>query len=90
MAYEYIGSEYEDEYLHYLEKQKKDQVTEEKTIGQLLYDHPELKDPLKTLGMHCLGCPAAQQETLKEAAEFHKIGWEKLKEFLEGHMDKNS
>ena len=34
---------------------------------------PEKADILIEIGMHCLGCPASQMETLEEACEVHGI-----------------
>ena len=34
----------------------------------LLIDFPESAPILMEIGMHCLGCPASQMETLEEAA----------------------
>ncbi|MFR5683768.1 MAG: DUF1858 domain-containing protein, partial [Clostridia bacterium] len=33
-------------------------------------------------GMHCLGCPASQEETLEEACDVHGIDVEELLEKL--------
>ena len=47
----------------------------EKTIkiGELLEKYPEKADILLEAGMHCLGCPASQAETIEEACEVHGI-----------------
>lgn len=42
-------------------------------IGELLDVAPEKADILLEAGMHCLGCPASQAETLEEACEVHGI-----------------
>ena len=42
-------------------------------IGDLLEIAPEKADILLNAGMHCLGCPASQAETLEEACEVHGI-----------------
>ena len=41
------------------------------TIGEILEKAPEKADILLEVGMHCLGCPASQMETLEEASEVH-------------------
>ena len=41
------------------------------TIGEILEKAPEKADLLLEAGMHCLGCPASQMETLEEACEVH-------------------
>lgn len=42
-------------------------------IGELLQAAPEKAEILMQAGMHCLGCPASQAETLEEACEVHGI-----------------
>ena len=43
------------------------------TIGEILEIAPEKADILLEAGMHCLGCPASQAETLEEACGVHGI-----------------
>ena len=43
---------------------------------------PEKADILLEAGMHCLGCPSAQAETLEEACMVHGIDVEELLEKL--------
>ena len=52
------------------------------TIGKLLEEAPEKADVLLEAGMHCLGCPSAQAETLEEACEVHGIDVDELLEKL--------
>lgn len=52
------------------------------TIGELLESNPEKADILLDAGMHCLGCPASQAETLEEACDVHGIDVEELVEKL--------
>lgn len=51
-------------------------------IGELLEKAPEKSEILMEAGMHCLGCPASQAETLEEACEVHGIDVNKLLEKL--------
>lgn len=51
-------------------------------IGELLQMAPEKADILLNAGMHCLGCPASQAETLAEACEVHGIDVDELVEEL--------
>ena len=48
------------------------------TIGELLEKYPDKVDILLESGMHCIGCPASQMETLEEACEVHGIDVEEL------------
>ena len=52
------------------------------TIGEILEKFPEKSDILLESGMHCLGCPASQMETLEEACEVHGIDVDELIEKL--------
>ena len=47
-------------------------------IGELLEVAPEKAEILMEAGMHCLGCPASQAETLAEACEVHGIDVDEL------------
>ena len=48
-------------------------VTKETTIGELLDKYPDAAPVLMGIGMHCLGCPSSQGESLEEAAFVHGI-----------------
>ena len=50
------------------------------TIGELLEKAPEKAEILMAAGMHCLGCPASQAETLEEACDVHGIDVDELLE----------
>ena len=52
------------------------------TIGEILEKAPEKADLLLEAGMHCLGCPASQMETLEEACEVNGIDADELVEKL--------
>lgn len=51
-------------------------------IGELLENAPDKADILLEAGMHCLGCPASQEETLEEACMVHGIDVDELLEEL--------
>ena len=48
------------------------------TIGEILEKAPEKAEILLEIGMHCLGCPASQMETIEEACGVHGIDVEEL------------
>ncbi len=54
------------------------EINKDMTIGELLEVAPEKADILLEAGMHCLGCPASQAETIEEACEVHGIDAEEL------------
>ena len=47
------------------------QITKDMTIGEILSTNPNVAPVLMEAGMHCLGCPSAQAESLEEAAMVH-------------------
>ncbi len=47
------------------------EITKEMTIGEILRTNPDVAPILMEVGMHCLGCPSAQGESLEEAAMVH-------------------
>ena len=53
-------------------------VQKDMTIGQLLATYPQVAPVLMEIGMHCLGCPSAQGESLEEAAMVHGMDIEVL------------
>ena len=64
------------------EKIKKDVL-----VSQLVAEHPELVEPMMTMGLHCISCYASQMETLEEASMVHGLNpddvVEDLNDFLE-------
>lgn len=48
-------------------------ITKEMTIGEILRTCPNVAPVLLESGMHCLGCPSAQAESLEEAAMVHGL-----------------
>lgn len=52
------------------------------TIGEILDKAPEKSEVLLEIGMHCLGCPASQMETIEEACAVHGIDVDELIEKL--------
>ncbi len=49
------------------------QITKDMTIGEILGVDFDLAGVLMEGGMHCIGCPASQGESLEEAAMVHGI-----------------
>ena len=49
-------------------------------IGEIMEVAPEKAEILIEAGMHCLGCPASQAETIEEACEVHGIDVDDLLE----------
>jgi len=51
-------------------------------IGEIIEQNPDKVDVLIEAGMHCIGCPASQGETLEEACMIHGIDVNELVEVL--------
>ena len=49
------------------------QVTKSTMIGELLQINENIAPLLLNIGMHCLGCPSSQMESIEEAAMVHGI-----------------
>ena len=58
-------------------------ITKEMTIGEILRTNPDVAPVLMDAGMHCLGCPSAQGESLEEAAMVHGIDIDALMKAIE-------
>lgn len=54
------------------------QITKDMTIGEILRTTPDVAPILMNAGMHCLGCPSAQGESLEEAAMVHGMNIDEL------------
>ena len=53
-------------------------ITKDMTIGEILRANPNVAPVLMEAGMHCLGCPSAQGESLEEAAFVHGMNIDDL------------
>lgn len=53
-------------------------ITKDTTIGEALRINADIAPVLMEIGMHCLGCPSAQGETLEEAAMVHGLEVDEL------------
>ena len=62
-------------------------VTKDMTIGRLLMDHPNAAPVLMEIGMHCLGCPSAQAESLEDAAMVHGMDADLLVEKINAFLN---
>lgn len=47
------------------------EITKDMTIGEILRTNPAVAPVLMEAGMHCLGCPSAQAESLEDADMVH-------------------
>jgi len=61
-----------------MEKVKK--ITKEMTIAEVVENFPKAAPILSGFGFHCVGCPAAGEETIEDLARNNQMD---LDEFLE-------
>ena len=66
---------------------KMTKVNSEMLIGEILKLDANMAGVLMACGMHCVGCPSSQGETLEEAAMVHGIDPELLLARLNAFME---
>ena len=54
------------------------EINKDMTIGELLVNFPDAAPILMEEGMHCIGCPASQGESIAEAAMVHGMDIDSL------------
>ena len=63
-------------------------VKKEMVIADMLQIDPGIAAILMASGMHCVGCPSAQGESLEEAAIVHGLDSDELVENVNGYLAK--
>ncbi len=53
-------------------------ITKEMLLGEILGTKPEAAEVLMQMGMHCLGCPSSQMESLADACMVHGLDADEL------------
>ncbi len=69
------------------ENSKKDIITKDMVIGDILCMDSGVAEILMNSGMHCLGCPSAQMESIKDACTVHGIDVNTVLKQLNNHMN---
>ena len=64
-------------------------ITKDTMIGELLRIDENIAPILLNIGMHCLGCPSSQMETIEEAALVHGIDPDDLVEDINGFLEQD-
>ena len=62
-------------------------VTKDTLIGDLLRIDANVAPILLGIGMHCLGCPSSQGETIEEAAMVHGVDPDGLVEDINNFLE---
>ena len=63
-------------------------VSKDMLIGQLLQIDANIAPILMRAGMHCLGCPSSQMESLEEAAMVHGLNADELVANVNDYLSK--
>ena len=61
-------------------------ITKEMIIGDILNEAPDMAPVLMAAGMHCIGCPSAQGESLEEAAMVHGLDAQVLEDQINDYL----
>ncbi len=61
-------------------------ITKDMTIGEIIATNQNLIAILMQAGMHCVGCPSAQGESLEEACMVHGIDADTVLEALNNYL----
>lgn len=62
------------------------QIHGEMLVGEIVNQYPNLIDALLEVGMHCLGCPSSQMESLQDACMVHGLNPEEVIAMLNGKL----
>ena len=62
------------------------QVTKEMIIGEIIQIDNGIIPILMQTGMHCLGCPSSQMESLEDACAVHGINVDTLIEEINNYL----
>lgn len=65
------------------------QISKDILIGELIQIDDGIIPILLESGMHCVGCPSAQGESLELAAEVHGINADELVETINKYLSEN-
>lgn len=58
------------------------EIKKDMTFGQVLNLCPDAAGIMMKHGMHCVGCPAAQHETLEQGCQTHGISEEEMEDMI--------
>jgi hybrid cluster-associated redox disulfide protein len=61
-------------------------ITKDMTIGEAIATDQNVIPILLDIGMHCLGCPSAQGESLEEAALVHGLDPQVLMDRIQAEL----
>ncbi len=64
-------------------------ITKETLIGEALQQNMGIAPILMNIGMHCLGCPSAQMESIEDACMVHGVDPDALVKEINDYIAQN-
>lgn len=64
------------------------EITKDMKIGEILEKNIEIAPFFFEMGMHCLGCPSARNETVAQACLVHGVNADELVEKINDFLNK--
>lgn len=64
------------------------QITKQTLIGEILQMDESSSKFFLEMGMHCLGCPASQSETLEQACQAHHVDPDQMTADLNAYLSR--
>ena len=61
-------------------------INKKMSFADIIQKHPEVVETLMGKGMHCIGCPMSQMESLEDGAKAHGLDVDKLVKELNGEV----
>lgn len=63
-------------------------INEKTLVGEIVRAYPEAIEVLLSKGMHCLGCPASQAESIADACMVHGLDPDEVIEAVNAKIEK--
>ncbi|MFV0496839.1 MAG: hydroxylamine reductase [Candidatus Fimivivens sp.] len=82
-----IGTVEDDLKIFFGDANTKAEITGDMIMGDILRQYPETAPALMECGMHCLGCPSSQVESLADACTVHGLNVEDVLKAVNGKLN---
>ncbi|MBR6322091.1 MAG: DUF1858 domain-containing protein [Lachnospiraceae bacterium] len=65
-------------------------ITKDVVIADLLAENPDVGNVLVSMGMHCIGCPSTQHESLEMACYVHMLDVDEVVDCVNAYLEENA
>ena len=65
-------------------------ITKDVVIADLLAENPDVGNVLVSMGMHCIGCPSTQYESLEMACYVHMLDVDEVVDCVNAYLEENA